>query len=52
MNRPSNEVVRVLANVIGMLLAGFILALMVAQCRETRETHDAVIELKARQDKK
>jgi uncharacterized membrane-anchored protein YhcB (DUF1043 family) len=46
MTQHSNEVLRVLANVIGMIIGGIILALWVADCKERRETHDTVIELK------
>ena len=43
--RSATEIARVLANVIGMLVAGFILAIMIAECRQIRDTHDAVIRL-------
>ena len=43
--RSPTEIARVLANIVGMLIAGFILALLIAECRQVRETHDAVIRL-------
>jgi hypothetical protein len=38
-------VTRIIATVVG----GFILALLVAECREIRQTHDAVIRLESKQ---
>jgi hypothetical protein len=35
--------------VAAIIVGGFALALLVAQCREIRETRDAVIEMKAKQ---
>ena len=35
-------------NIVGTVIGGFILALLVAECRETRKTHDAVIKLEER----
>jgi len=43
----SELALRVIATVIG----GFILALLVAECRELRQTHDAVIRIEAQQKK-
>ncbi len=51
MERPTSEVLRVLANVVGMLIAGMLLALWIADCRERRETHDAVIRMEEQQKK-
>lgn len=34
--------------IITTVIAGFILALLVAECRELRQTHDAVIRLEAK----
>ena len=35
-------------NVTAIVVGGFALALLVAQCREIRQTRDAVIEMKAK----
>lgn len=35
--------------IISTIIGGFILALIVAECREIRQTHDAVIKLEAKQ---
>jgi len=49
--RPTSEVLRVVANVVGMLIAGMLLALWIADCRERKETHDAVIRMEAKDEK-
>ncbi len=38
---------RIIATVIG----GFILALLVAECREIRQTHDSVLRIEAKERK-
>ncbi len=42
---------RVLANVVGMLIAGMLLALWIADCKERKETHDSVIRMEQQQKK-
>jgi hypothetical protein len=34
--------------IISTVISGFILALLIAECREVRQTHDAVIRLEAK----
>ncbi len=36
---------KVLVNIIATVIAGFILALLIGECRETRQTRDAVKRL-------
>jgi hypothetical protein len=38
----------IVTRIIATVIAGFILALLVAECREIRQTHDSVIRLESR----
>jgi len=43
--RTPGELSRMITNIFGMIISGFILALLISECREIRQTHDEVIKL-------
>jgi hypothetical protein len=42
---------RIIIQIATTVIGGFILALLIAECRELRQTHDAVIRIEAQQKK-
>lgn len=40
-----------ISKIIATVIGGFILALLVAECREIRQTHDSVLRIEAKERK-
>ena len=51
MNNGNGKITRIVFNIIGTVVGGFILALLVAECRQARSTHDAVIRMEERMNR-
>lgn len=44
----NGKITRLVFSIVGTVIGGFILALLVAECRQARSTHDAVIRMEER----
>jgi hypothetical protein len=40
---------KIIAGIVATIISGFTLAIMIAECRQIRQTHDAVIRLEEKQ---